>query len=214
MYAARWFPFHDYAADRATAEFTIIAPNGIEVAGTSDEPITRQTNGNLVRHRFVRRQPSLIGNFAAGRYVTRSLRIGNYDIEFFVTPGSEGRIEPYAEVIGRALAFYTQQYGPPAFGSRYVVAQIDDASLDAYAAPGMEFLSSRFFEPTRQTPLDERVQREVAFQWWGLTVGLALVRRCMALARVSRSGVRMRCAKHRSMVRRSKPRTATCLSVR
>jgi len=27
MYASRWFPFHDYAADRATADITIIVPD-------------------------------------------------------------------------------------------------------------------------------------------------------------------------------------------
>ena len=36
----------------------------------------------------------------------------------------------------------------------------------------MQFLSERFFQPARQVPLDERVEREVAFQWWGHTVGL------------------------------------------
>src|SRR3712207_4312382 len=36
----------------------------------------------------------------------------------------------------------------------------------------MQFLSPRFFDPARQAPLDERVQREVAYQWWGFTVGL------------------------------------------
>src|SRR6185295_8360019 len=29
MYASRWFPFHDYAADRATADITLIVPTGL-----------------------------------------------------------------------------------------------------------------------------------------------------------------------------------------
>mgnify|MGYP003297822204 CR=1 FL=1 len=36
MYASRWFPFHDYAADRATSDITLIVPTGLQVAGTSD----------------------------------------------------------------------------------------------------------------------------------------------------------------------------------
>ncbi len=172
LYAARWFPFHDYAADRATADITIIAPAGIEVAGSGDEPPARQAGaGGLIRHRFVHRQPALIGNIAAGSYITRTLRIGNYDLQLYVQPGSERNIERYAEMIGRALQFYTGQYGAPAFGSRFVVAQIDDASLDAYAAPGMQFLSARYFGAPLPA-LEERVQRETAFQWWGHTVGL------------------------------------------
>ena len=173
MYAARWFPFHEYAADRATAEITVTVPQGYEVAAASDEPVTpKPGTAGKVSYRFVQREPALIGNVAAGRYVTRTLRMGGQEIQFFVLPGNERTVEPYAEVIGDALQFYNRAYGRPAFGSRFVVAQIDDQSLDAYAAPGMQFLSARFFGPERTAYHTERLQREVAFQWWGHTVGL------------------------------------------
>ncbi len=171
MYAARWFPFHDYAADRATAEITVTVPTGFEVAGSGDEPPTRQAVGGVVRYRFVHRQPALIGNIAAGPYLVRNLRYGNYELQFYVQPQNEGRIAPFAEEIGRALQFYTQQYGQPNFGGRYVVAQTDDETLEAYSGPGMLFLSSRLFDSPRQVAV-ERLQREVAYQWWGHTVGL------------------------------------------
>ncbi|MDQ3917746.1 MAG: tetratricopeptide repeat protein [Acidobacteriota bacterium] len=195
MYAARWFPFHEYAADRATSDITITVPAGYTVAGMSDEPVaetsgapllppagetgartapsrTAQAASALHSYHFVTRQPSLLGNFAVGHFSTRTLKIGGYDIAFYVQPGAESFIEPYAQLVGDALQFYTQKYGQPAFGRRLVVVEIDDASLDAYAAPGIEFLSTRFFAPGRQASLDERILREVAFQWWGLTVGL------------------------------------------
>jgi aminopeptidase N len=171
MYAARWFPFHDYAADRATADITIIVPNGIEVTGSSDQPITRQQANGKTRFHLVESQPTLIGNIAAAPYIVKNLRYGNYEIQFHAQPGSENQIERLAETFGRALDFYTKQYGAPAFSSRFVVAQIDDLSLDAYAAPGMEFVSTRFFDPANQNAT-ERLQREAAYQWWGLTVGL------------------------------------------
>jgi aminopeptidase N len=196
MYASRWFPFHEYAADRATSDITITVPAGYTVAGMSDEPVTeltgaqflppagetgartapartaQQPSAGMHGYRFVTRQPSLLGNFAVGHFSTRTLQMGNYELAFYVQPGAETFIEPYAQLIGEALQFYTQKYGQPAFGKRLVVVEIDDASLDAYAAPGIEFLSPRFFTPGRQASLDERVLREVAFQWWGLTVGL------------------------------------------
>ena len=171
MYAARWFPFHDYAADRATADITVSVPSGIVVAGSSDEPPTQQRAGGTTRYRFVHRQPALIGNIAAARYATRTLRIGGYELDFYVQPGYENRIEGYGEVLGRALQFYTKQFGAPAFGSRFVVAQTDDESLDAYTAPCMLFLSHKLFDPSRPAP-EERLQREAAYQWWGQTVGL------------------------------------------
>ncbi|HEY0173027.1 MAG TPA: M1 family aminopeptidase, partial [Pyrinomonadaceae bacterium] len=196
MYAGRWFPFHEYAADRATSEFTISVPAGYTVAGTSEEPVAElggaqflppaggtlggaapartsaQGPGGLRSYRFVTRQPSLVGSFAVGRFITRTLRMNGYELTFHVQPGSESFIDPYAQLVGEALQFYTQKYGPPASGARLSVVQIDDASLDAYAAPGIQFLSPRFFTPGRQASLDERLLREVAYQWWGLTVGL------------------------------------------
>src|SRR5215210_6139896 len=172
MYAARWFPFHDYAADRATADITVIVPTGVQVAGSSDNPVVQQpgTNGTT-RYRFVNTKPALIGNIAAGPYIVKALRFGNYELRFFAQPGNEGRVDRYAETMGKALEFYTQQYGAPGFGTRLVVAQTDDEALDAYAAPGMIFLATKLFDSSRPVP-EERLQREVAYQWWGQTVGL------------------------------------------
>src|SRR5688572_16984445 len=92
MYASRWFPFHDYAADRATSDITLIVPTGVQVAGTSDDPITPQPSPKegATRFHFVHRQPVLIGNFAAGQYINRNLRFGKYEIQFYAKPGSEG----------------------------------------------------------------------------------------------------------------------------
>src|SRR6058998_964607 len=172
MYASRWFPFHDYAADRATADITVIVPTGVQVGGISDEPVTPQVDKTgTTRFRFVNKQPLLIGNFIAGQYVTKSLRFGNYELQFFVKPGSENRTGNYGELMGRALEFYTKQYGAPSFGSRFIVAQTDDEAMEAYSGPGILFLASRFFDASRAAP-DERLQREVAYQWWGQTVGL------------------------------------------
>ena len=172
MYASRWFPFHDYAADRATADITVIVPTGVQVGGISDEPVVPQVDkSGTTRFRFVNKQPVLIGNFIAGQYVVKSLRLGKYELQFFAKPGSEGRIANYGELMGRALEFYSREYGAPAFGSRFIIAQTDDDAMEAYSGPGILFLASRFFDSSRSAP-EERLQREVAYQWWGQTVGL------------------------------------------
>lgn len=172
MYAARWFPFHDYAADRATADITIIVPTGFQVGGASDDPIVPQADkSGTTRFRFVNRQPALIGNFIAGQYIAKTLRYGNYQLQFYVKLGSENRINDYGELMGRALEFYSKQYGAPGFGTRFTIAQTDDEALEAYSASGMLFLATKFFDATRPIP-EERLQREVAYQWWGETVGL------------------------------------------
>ncbi len=173
MYASRWFPFHDYAADRATSDITLIVPAGLQVAGTSDEAIATQSvpKDGATRFRFVHRQPVLIGNFAAGQYITRGLRFGSYEIQFNAKPGSEGRINAYAEKMGHVLEFYAKQYGAPLMGTRLVVVQVDDDSLDTYSGPGIIFLAAKVFDSSRPMP-EEKLEREVAYQWWGQTVGL------------------------------------------
>src|SRR5205085_705073 len=67
--------------------------------------------------------------------------------------------------------FYTKQYGSPAFGSRFIIAQTDDETMEAYSGQGILFLASRFFDSSKLA-LEERLQREVAYQWWGQTIGL------------------------------------------
>src|SRR6185295_10612739 len=44
-------------------------------------------------------------------------------------------------------------------------------SLDFYSARGMLFIAAKPFEENRDVTTD-RLQREAAYQWWGLTVGL------------------------------------------
>ncbi len=173
MYASRWFPFHDYAADRATSDITIIVPTGLTVVGASDEPVTPQqsTKDGTTRYRFVQKQPVLPGNFAVGQYLTRTLRFGNYEIQFNTKPGSENRVTAFAEPMGRLMEFYTRQYGPAGSGTKLVVAQTDDETLDTYSGSGIMFLASRFFDASRPVP-EERLQREVAYTWWGQIVGL------------------------------------------
>lgn len=173
MYASRWFPFHDYAADRATSDITLIVPQGIQVAGTSDDPVVAQPSPKegAVRFRFVHRQPVLIGNFAAGMYIYRNLHFGNYDLQLYAMPGSEKRIDAFAELTGKVLEFYTKRYGNPLFGNRLVMIEIDDDSLDSYSGSGIIFLAAKMFDASRPVP-EEKLEREIAYQWWGQTVGL------------------------------------------
>jgi len=173
MYASRWFPFHDYAADRATSDITLIVPAGLQVAGTSDDPVVAQPvpKDGVVRYRFVHRQPALVGNFAAGQYINKNLRFGRYDLQLYALPGNEKRIDAFAELAGRVLEYYSKQYGAPLFGSKLVFIQIDDESLDTYSGPGIVFLSAKMFDTTRPVP-EEKIEREIAYQWWGQSVGL------------------------------------------
>ncbi|HEV8592318.1 MAG TPA: M1 family aminopeptidase [Pyrinomonadaceae bacterium] len=167
MYAARWFPFHDYAADQATADITISIPSGLTLVGYSDTPTTNAGG----KYHFVQSRPGLVGNFAYGKYTNRPMKIGDYDIQFYTRPGTDQTVISYGETLGKALDSYTKRFGDPNMGKRLLVVQIDDESLDFYSSTGMLFISNRQFEQPREIT-EERLQREAAYQWWGLTVGL------------------------------------------
>ncbi len=167
MYAARWFPFNDYAADKATSDITITLPARFQVVGNSDAPLTK-TGGKF---NFVRKNPSLVGNFTYGVYANKTLRYTDYQLDFYTKAGNEQIVAEYGETLGKALEFYTRRFGTPEMGKKLIVAQIDDESLEYYSQEGMLFLANRLFnEPKDLTK--ERLQREAALQWWGLTVGL------------------------------------------
>lgn len=167
MYAARWFPFHDYAADPATSDITISLPSGLQLIGFSDAPVSNAGG----KYHFVQSTPALIGNFAYGKYAAKTLHFGEYELQFFTRPGNDANVAKYGETLGKALEFYSKRFGVPAGGKRLFVAQIDDESLDFYSSSGMLFIANRQFEEARDATV-ERLQREAAFQWWGLTVGL------------------------------------------
>jgi aminopeptidase N len=167
MYAARWFPFHDYAADLATSDITLTVPGGMQIVGYSDAGV----QGGAGKQHFVQSKPALVGNFAYGKYVSKSLHMGDYNLQFYTRPGTDATVASFGETLGKALNFYTQKYGAPDAGKRLIVAEIDDESLDFYSAPGMLFISSKQFDEPRDVTT-ERLQREAALQWWGLSVGL------------------------------------------
>ncbi|HEX8286507.1 MAG TPA: M1 family aminopeptidase [Pyrinomonadaceae bacterium] len=167
MYAARWFPFHDYAADQATSDISISVPGGFNLVGFSDAPVASAGG----KQRFVRTKENLIGNFAYAKYINKNLRFADYELQFYTRTGADAQVAAYGETLGRALEFYTKTFGAPDSGKRLIVAQIDDESLDFYSGQGIIFMSSRLFDQPREIT-EERLQREAALQWWGLTVGL------------------------------------------
>ncbi|MBP6002138.1 MAG: tetratricopeptide repeat protein [Pyrinomonadaceae bacterium] len=167
MYAARWFPFHDYAADLATSDISITLPGGQTMIGHSDSPVAASGG----KYRFVQSRPSLVGNFAYGKYQTKALRFGEYELNFYTRTGNTELISKYGETIGKALQYYTKQFGPADTARRLNIVQIDDESLDFYSAQGMLFIANRQFEEARDVTFS-RLQREAAYQWWGLAVGL------------------------------------------
>ncbi|MGI9035738.1 MAG: M1 family aminopeptidase, partial [Pyrinomonadaceae bacterium] len=167
FYAARWFPFHDYAADRATSDITITIPSSLTLVGFSDNPVVASGG----KYHFVQSKPSLPGNFAYGKYVNKTLHFGTYELQFYTKPGNDAAVADFGQTLGGALDFYAKQYGDPDSGKRLIVVQTDDDTLDFYSSAGMLFIAGKYFEQSRPVTV-ERLEREAALQWWGQTVGL------------------------------------------
>ncbi len=198
MYAARWFPFHEYAADRATYEIKVTVPKGYVVAGYSEQPLVEaevlpeaikpalkttttiptmatleasaapKPAAPMVSFTLVSTKPVLPGSLVAGKYIVKNIKQSGFDIDMYVKAGDEKWADSAAKTIGEHLEFYSSKFGAYPFGNRLIVAQTDDETLETYSAPGMMFLSPRAL----QSASAERLGREVAFQWWGQAVGI------------------------------------------
>ena len=99
------------------------------------------------------------------------MRVKDVELQFYAKPGSDALIASFGETLAKALDYYTKRFGQSASGKKLTVVQIDDESLDFYSSRGMLFIGNRQFEEARDITT-ERLQREAAYQWWGLTVGL------------------------------------------
>ncbi len=174
MYAARWFPFHSYAADRATYTISVKVPKDILVAGYSEQPVVavpshdEKAKTDFSTFTFVATKPVLPGNFAAAKYIMQSFSKSGLSVDLYVKPGSEKTIERAGEMISEHLVYYSTKFGTYTFGNRFVVAETDEDTLEAYTGPGTLFLSPRALA----TGNEDLLGREVALQWWGQTVGL------------------------------------------
>jgi len=188
FYAARWLPFHDYAADRASYEITLRMPQGMVLAGYSEQPLVAQPvverptreqrrappppRAPRIAYTLVSTQPVLAGSLAFSKYIVKEVRTsGGFTLELFAKPGDEGRMDMLADPLGRMLEVYHARFGPYAFGDRLRVVEIDDDSLDYYVGPGTLFIAPRVVAGERAVDVG-RLAREVAFQWWGQAVAL------------------------------------------
>src|SRR5262249_18459167 len=145
------------------------APKGVLVAGYSEQPVTAipivdpKTKEEFATWSFTCSKPVLPGNFAAGKYIVRTVNEGGYTVDFYVKAGDEKWADHASEVISKHLEFYSSKFGRYAFGNRLVVAETDEETLETYSGAGIMFVSPRALT----SGIDEKLAREVAYQWWG-----------------------------------------------
>ncbi len=169
FYAARWFPFHEYAADRSTYQVTLTVPKDITAVGYSEQPVIGMpVANNKTTFTFVSTKPVLPGNFAAAQYIAKPYSFGGLTVDVYAKVGDEKGADHIAQVVGKHLEYYSSKFGPYTFGNRFIVAETDEETLEAYSGAGMLFLNPKAFA----TGNEELLARETAYQWWGQTVGI------------------------------------------
>lgn len=172
-YASRWFPFHEYGADRSTMTLRIAIPSQWKLAAHSDTPLAAtpgKTPGTSV-YTVTEASPVLPGTLAAAPYIVVPVQSSGVSVEFYANPGGESAGQQLAEEAVDILAYYQKTFGPYAFGKKFVIAQIDDQSLDMLPGTGVELISSGSVKRGKDNLVDD-LARQVALQWWGLAVGL------------------------------------------
>src|SRR5262249_50011122 len=116
FYASRWFPFHGYAADRATSEISLTVPGNWTVAGHSASPVSPVANKDGRKtFTFVETQPVLPGSFAAGQFITKTINSSGMQLELAVLPGSESRLQEFGQEIAQVLQFSNNRLVPYVF---------------------------------------------------------------------------------------------------
>ncbi len=169
FYAARWFPFHEYAADRSTYQITLTVPKDMTAVGYSEQPVLgTPVPNNKTAFTFVSTKPVLPGNFAAAQYIAKPYNFGGLTVDVYAKVGDEKGADHIAQIVGKHLEYYSSKFGAYAFGNRFIVAETDEETLEAYSGAGMLFLNPKAFA----TSNEELLARETAYQWWGQTVGI------------------------------------------
>ncbi len=168
FYAARWFPFHEYAADRSTYQITLTVPKGMSAVGYSEQPVVGIPSGTKTAYTFSSTKPLLPGNFAVSQYIAKPYGFGGLTVEIYAKVGDEKSADRVAAVIGKHLEYYSSKFGSYAYGNKLIVAEVDDETLESYSGAGILFLNSKAFAQGNE----ELLAREAAYQWWGQTVGI------------------------------------------
>ncbi|MBL8206583.1 MAG: tetratricopeptide repeat protein [Blastocatellia bacterium] len=169
FYAARWFPFHEYAADRSTYQISLTVPKEMTAVGYSEQPVvaTPAANNKMI-YSFVSTKPALPGNYAVAQYIAKPYSFGGLTVDVYAKVGDEKSADHLAQIAGKHLEYYSSKFGTYAFGDRFIIAEVDEETLETYSGAGILFLNPKAFA----TGNEELLARETAYQWWGQTVGI------------------------------------------
>ena len=141
MYAARWFPFHDYAADRATTDITITLPAVFRSSATAMRPLRRRAEN--IASSALNPDLSAISHTANTQTKLCVSAIMNFSFTRKSPTIADCRLT--AKLSEKRCNFTRKNTARRKRANVLSIAQIDDDSLDFYSAQGMIFIADRLF---------------------------------------------------------------------
>jgi hypothetical protein len=107
-------------------------------------------------------RPEAAGTFVAGALQLNPVQAEGLNISVYAPPGSPA-VQAHGEAVARIIGVFSDQFGPLS-DPNLTLAQIPDATVASFAAPGLLLLSQRQWLTTPNTGL---LSNLVASQWWG-----------------------------------------------
>ncbi len=164
LYAGRWFPVSGYQTDRFTAEISVAAPAGLRVLGPG-----RSGPATAGATKFVYDRPGFPGTIAVVPEQPQRVTSGGMPVEVFFRGPEVQQAQVYGEAAGKIITSFSSHFGPPPISSLALV-EVDNGSVNGYAAPGLVLLSPRGIGSKLNYRL---LSHEIAHQWWREQVGPA-----------------------------------------
>ena len=168
LYPARWFPVNDYTADRFAATWKITAPEGFRVIAPGLETRGPSTEGK-VTFEFENKRPGFPASLALVKGEPFTSNSQGITTRLYFRGENTAMANAYGDEVAKAMTFLTGLFGL-AQQANLTVVESDPGAPNGYSAPGILFLNPKSIG---KTPNARLIVREIARQWWGLSVSPA-----------------------------------------
>ena len=164
--APTWFPCNDHPTDKASFEFEVTVPKGIE-AVTNGALVQRRPHGRWVTWSYAADEPmaTYLATATIGNFRIRESRFDGIDSLIAVDPREARASRAPLSRIKRMVRFFSKLYGPYPFGQSGAI--VDRAPEIGYA---LETQTRPIYD---QAPDEITVAHETAHQWFGDSVSIA-----------------------------------------
>jgi aminopeptidase N len=163
LYPGRWFPIAGYQTDRFTADFKVTVPAAYKVIapGKSLGPAVAAAGGKLV-FSFKDDRASFPGSLAVVRESPTRVTSGGASVDVYFRGTEKNQSDAYGDAAGKMLTYFSSKFGPSQV-TNLTLVEIDDGSVNSYAAPGLIFLSPNGIG---QRVNNRLLSNEIGHQWW------------------------------------------------